>query len=79
MRFFVVFLDPNSIPNKFKEKRPTSQQYWKNQYEIDVGALAAEAFRSKNSMKNRRFVGTSISETFWKDFKSVLGSQNRQF
>ena len=30
-------------------------------------------------MKNRMFVGTSISEAFWKDFGMVLGGQKPQF
>ena len=30
-------------------------------------------------MKNHRFVGTSISEAFWKDFGMVLGDQNPRF
>ena len=30
-------------------------------------------------MKNRMFVGTSISEAFWKDFGRVLGEQNPRF
>ena len=33
----------------------------------------------QKSMKNRMFVGTSISETFWNDFDSVLGGPKPQF
>ena len=35
-------------------------------------------FKQK-SLKNRMFVGTSISEAFWKAFGRVLGGQNPQF
>ena len=30
-------------------------------------------------MKNRMFVGTSISEAFWKDFGRVWGGRNPRF
>ena len=36
-------------------------------------------FFEQKLLKNRMFVGTSISEAFWEDFGKVLGGQNPRF
>ena len=42
--FWMVFWIPNPCKKQLEEKRPRAILYCKNQYKIDVGAFATEAF-----------------------------------
>ena len=69
----------NACQKRLEEKCPTSKKYWTKPIRNRCRRSCNNGFFEHNRLINRMFVGTSISEAFWKDFGRVLGGRNPQF